>query len=61
MLIVDAQVHIWSSGTPNPPHRQTSVFSKDELLNTARVLAHPHASGHSRGADLIRSLSDDRR
>ncbi len=32
MLIVDAQVHIWGSGTPNPPHRQTSAFSKDELL-----------------------------
>jgi predicted TIM-barrel fold metal-dependent hydrolase len=33
MLIVDAQVHIWSSGPPtNPAHRQVSVFSKDELL-----------------------------
>ena len=32
MLIVDAQVHIWGSGTPLPPHRQTSVFSEDELL-----------------------------
>jgi|SRR5918996_2973685 predicted TIM-barrel fold metal-dependent hydrolase len=32
MLIVDAQVHIWSSGTPLPPHRPTSVFTKDELL-----------------------------
>ena len=32
VLIVDAQVHIWGSGTPLPPHRPTSVFSKDELL-----------------------------
>jgi predicted TIM-barrel fold metal-dependent hydrolase len=32
MPIVDAQVHIWGSGTPNPPHRQTSSFTKDELL-----------------------------
>ena len=32
MLIVDAQVHIWGSGTPSGQHRQTSVFSKDELL-----------------------------
>lgn len=32
MLIVDAQVHIWSSGTPNGQHRQTSVYSADELL-----------------------------
>src|SRR5262249_26872885 len=32
MLIVDAQVHIWGSGTPLPPHRQTSSFTTDELL-----------------------------
>ncbi len=33
MLIVDAQVHIWSSGPPtNPAHRQVNSFSKDELL-----------------------------
>jgi len=33
MLIVDAQVHIWSSGMPtNPAHRQISAFSKDDLL-----------------------------
>ncbi|HEV8458926.1 MAG TPA: amidohydrolase, partial [Methylomirabilota bacterium] len=32
MLIVDAQVHIWGSGTPSGQHRQTSVFSKDDLL-----------------------------
>lgn len=32
MLIVDAQVHIWGSGTPTGQHRQTSVFSQDELL-----------------------------
>src|SRR5947207_8744606 len=34
MLIVDAQVHIWTSGPPtNPSHRQVNVFSKDELLS----------------------------
>ena len=32
MRIIDAQVHIWSSGTPIEPHRQVSVFTKDELL-----------------------------
>jgi predicted TIM-barrel fold metal-dependent hydrolase len=33
MLIVDAQVHIWSGGKPmNPSHRQVPAFSKDELL-----------------------------
>ena len=32
MQIVDAQVHIWSSGTPLAPHRQVSHYGKDELL-----------------------------
>ena len=33
MLIVDAQVHIWSAGDPsNARHRQVASFTKDELL-----------------------------
>ena len=32
MLIVDAQVHIWSGGTPLGAHRQVSNYSADELL-----------------------------
>ncbi len=33
MLIVDAQVHIWSSGKPtNANHRQVPAFTKDDLL-----------------------------
>ena len=33
MLIVDAQVHIWSGGKPgNPNHRQVAAFTKDDLL-----------------------------
>ena len=33
MLIVDSQVHIWTSGIPtNPAHRQISSFTKDDLL-----------------------------
>ncbi len=32
MLIVDAQVHIWTSGTPVSIHRQVSAYTKDELL-----------------------------
>ena len=33
MLIVDAQVHIWSSGLPtNPAHRQVTSVTADELL-----------------------------
>ncbi len=32
MKIVDAQVHIWSSGTPSGQHRKTSVFTAEELL-----------------------------
>ena len=32
MQIIDAQVHIWGSGTPSGDHRQTSVFTVEELL-----------------------------
>lgn len=32
MLIVDAHVHIWATGTPNPPHRQLSALSGEALL-----------------------------
>ena len=33
MLIVDAQVHIWSGGTPgNPHHRQVAAFTKADRL-----------------------------
>ena len=32
MLIVDSQVHIWSSGTPVAHHRQVSSYSTDDLL-----------------------------
>ena len=32
MPIVDAHVHIWATGKPNPPHRQVSALSGDELL-----------------------------
>jgi predicted TIM-barrel fold metal-dependent hydrolase len=47
MQIVDAQVHIWESGTPVHIHRQVSHYTKDELLrdmNEAGVtgaLLHP--------------------
>src|SRR2546428_13795380 len=51
MLIVDAQVHIWSSGKPtNPNHRQVPVFSKDDLLKEMdaagvdAAVIHPPAS-----------------
>jgi len=31
MLIVDAQVHIWSAGPPtNPSHRQVNSYSAEE-------------------------------
>jgi predicted TIM-barrel fold metal-dependent hydrolase len=51
MQIIDAQVHIWSSGLPtNPIHRQVQAFSADELLaemDTAGVdaaIVHPPTS-----------------
>ncbi len=36
MQIVDAQVHLWSSGTPVSHHRQISAYGKDELLREMR-------------------------
>jgi predicted TIM-barrel fold metal-dependent hydrolase len=51
MLIVDAQVHIWSSGKPtNPNHRQVPVYSKDDALREMAeggvdaAVIHPPAS-----------------
>ena len=51
MLVVDAQVHIWSSGKPtNANHRQVPAFTKDELLKEMdaggvdAALIHPPAS-----------------
>ena len=32
MRIVDAQVHLWSSGTPSGHHRQVPAFTAEELL-----------------------------
>jgi len=32
MQIIDAQVHIWGSGTPSAHHRQTSSFSAEALI-----------------------------
>jgi predicted TIM-barrel fold metal-dependent hydrolase len=32
MQIIDAQVHIWSSGTPSGHHRQTPVYTAEELI-----------------------------
>jgi predicted TIM-barrel fold metal-dependent hydrolase len=51
VLIVDAQVHIWSSGKPtNPNHRQVAVYSKDDVLKEMSeagvdaAIIHPPAS-----------------
>ena len=51
MLIVDAQVHIWSSGKPtNATHRQVPAFTKDDLLKEMdeagvdAALIHPPSS-----------------
>ena len=47
MLTVDAQVHIWTSGTPVAIHRQVTSYTKDELLRDMdaagvdRVVLHP--------------------
>jgi len=32
MLIVDSQIHLWSSGKPNGAHRQVSSYTKEEAI-----------------------------
>ena len=32
MQIIDAQVHIWGSGKPSGHHRQTSIYTAEELI-----------------------------
>lgn len=50
MKIVDAQVHIWSSGMPSKPHRQVTKFTAEEMLaemdaaGVDAALIHPPAS-----------------
>ena len=51
MQVVDAQIHLWSSGKPtNANHRQVPVYSKDDALKEMReggvdaALIHPPAS-----------------
>ena len=52
MLIVDAQVHIWSQGPPtNPSHRQVPSFTTDELLQEMDVAGVDAALLHPPGWD----------
>ena len=32
MQVIDAQVHIWGSGSPSGHHRQTSIYTAEELI-----------------------------
>ena len=32
MIVVDSHVHIWATGTPNPPHRQIGELTAEALL-----------------------------
>ena len=47
MLIVDAQVHIWSQGTPSGQHRQVSSYTAEDCLKemgkggVAAAVLHP--------------------
>lgn len=54
MLIVDSQVHIWTSGKPVSIHRQVPAYTKDELLRdmdeggvSAAVLHPPSWDDHA--------------
>jgi predicted TIM-barrel fold metal-dependent hydrolase len=59
MMIVDAQVHIWSNGKPtNPNHRQVDAFTKDELLKEMdaagvdAALIHPPTSWEPKANEI---------
>ena len=45
MQIIDAQVHIWGSGKPSGHHRQTSLYTAEELIKEM-----DEAGGERRGA-----------
>jgi predicted TIM-barrel fold metal-dependent hydrolase len=51
MKIIDAQVHIWGTGTPLHPHRQVSSFSADELLAEMQAAGVDGAILHPPGWD----------
>ena len=58
MQIIDAQVHIWGSGTPSAHHRQTSRFSAEELIaemGAAYLCAHCRIDGELRHASYLES------
>jgi predicted TIM-barrel fold metal-dependent hydrolase len=51
MKIIDAQVHIWGTGTPLLPHRQVSSFSANELLAEMKAAGVDGAILHPPGWD----------
>ena len=53
MRIVDAQVHIWSSGTPVSPHRPVSSYSAAELVAEMREAGVHGAIIHPPGWDPL--------
>ena len=53
MKIVDAQVHVWSSGRPIEPHRQVESYSVDELLADMAAAGVDGAVLHPPGWDPV--------
>jgi hypothetical protein len=54
MRINDAQVRVWSTGTPIEPHRPVSVFTKDELLAEMAAAGSPRClSSGRRPSDIV--------
>src|SRR5438105_7974629 len=52
MLIVDAQVHIWSSGMPSGQHRQISSFTAEQCLSAMDAPGVDAALLHPPGWDV---------
>lgn len=51
MLIVDSQIHLWASGTPNPAHRQVPAFTAEDALKDMGAAGVDAAVVHPPGWD----------
>lgn len=51
MLIVDSQIHLWTGGKANPPHRQVPSFTADDAINEMKDAGVDAAVIHPPGWD----------
>ncbi|HXQ53921.1 MAG TPA: amidohydrolase family protein [Stellaceae bacterium] len=51
MMVVDSQIHLWSSGKPNGAHRQIPVFSAEDAIAEMKAAGVDAALVHPPGWD----------